>query len=234
MNKTIEDAIRTHAVAEYPRECCGLIVIKNGRRKYLPCRNIAEGTEHFAIDPEDYMHAEDRGQIVAIVHSHPNMTPEPSKADLASCEDTGLPWIILSWPSNVFKEFTPTGFRAPLVGREYNHGAVDCYSIVRDYYRDALSLELPNYYRTDEWWLKGQNLYEEHFKENGFIEVNDEIQVHDTFLMKLCSPVINHAAIYVGDGMILQHCQHLLSSKDMYGGFWQKMTVKRVRHRSLV
>ncbi|WP_422646034.1 Mov34/MPN/PAD-1 family protein, partial [Xenorhabdus miraniensis] len=41
LRKSIINAIMTHAKAEYPNECCGL-VIQNGRRQeYVPCRNTA-------------------------------------------------------------------------------------------------------------------------------------------------------------------------------------------------
>ena len=52
--------------------------------------------------------------------------------------------------------------------------------------------------------------------------------------MQVGSPVINHAAIYIGDGMIIQHCAGRLSSRDVYGGGWRRATRKALRHKSLI
>ena len=75
-----------HARSEYPREACGLLVIRKGREVYARCRNIGVGTDQFVIHPEDYAAADIQGEIVGVVHSHPGMSPEPSQADRVACE----------------------------------------------------------------------------------------------------------------------------------------------------
>jgi hypothetical protein len=51
--------------------------------------------------------------------------------------------------------------------------------------------------------------------------------------MQVASPVPNHAAIYLDDGPILHHLQGRLSSRDVYGGYWQKITTHTLRHQLL-
>ena len=46
-----------HARQDYPRESCGLLVIRKGREVYWRCRNLGVGTDQFVIHPEDYAKA---------------------------------------------------------------------------------------------------------------------------------------------------------------------------------
>ncbi|PYM86905.1 MAG: hypothetical protein DME13_07785, partial [Candidatus Rokuibacteriota bacterium] len=41
-------AIKQQAVAEYPNECCGVILVRGAERRHMPCRNV-----------QDQMHARD-------------------------------------------------------------------------------------------------------------------------------------------------------------------------------
>jgi proteasome lid subunit RPN8/RPN11 len=223
-----------HARAEYPREACGLLVIRKGREVYARCRNIGVGTDQFVIHPEDYAAADIQGEIVGVVHSHPGMSPEPSQADRVACEASGLPWHIVGFPSEDWVRIEPTGFVAPLVGREWSHGVLDCYSLVRDWFRSERGVLLPNFARFDDWWKRGENLYLDNFAQVGFEAVNfadlRSLQPGDCFLMQVASPVPNHAAVYLGDGLILHHLQGRLSSRDVYGGYWQKVTTHVLKY----
>ena len=42
----------------------------------------------FIINPEDYVKADNVGEIVGIIHSHPITPPDPSEADKISCENS--------------------------------------------------------------------------------------------------------------------------------------------------
>jgi proteasome lid subunit RPN8/RPN11 len=219
------------AKAEAPRECCGLVIIKNGKQLYIPCKNLARGTDNFILDPQDYEKADIAGEIVAVIHSHPNMSAKPSQADLVACEGSGLPWFIMGYPSEQWEYIQPSGYIAPLVGRTWSHGVLDCYSIIRDWYLQEKNIELLNFERSDEWWKIGENLYLDNFEKAGFKQISlDELQAGDCMLMCIGSEVPNHGAVYLGNGQILHHVQNRLSTRDVYGGFWLKNTYGYYRY----
>lgn len=225
--------ILEHANAELPRECCGLIINDHGKERYFPCRNIAENQKDFIMHPEDYSSAEDIGQILAVVHSHPQIGPQPSQADKVACERSGLPWHIVAVPVGNWATIQPTGYKAPILGREFSHGILDCYSLVRDWFKEEMKVDLPDFDRTEEWWTKGGNLYMENFGKAGFtrLKEGETIDRGDVILMQIASPVVNHSAIYIGNGKIIHHLTRRLSCRDVYGGYWQKNTRTVVRYR---
>jgi len=140
--------IMQHAKAEDPRECCGLVAVVKGRQRYFPCRNIAQTPdEHFVLD--GWHEVEDKGEVVAVVHSHPKTNPAPSTADRVACEKSELPWFVVNPKTEGWGYCEPEGFELPYVGREFVHGVVDCYTLVRDWYAREYGIQLRDYDRRD-------------------------------------------------------------------------------------
>jgi proteasome lid subunit RPN8/RPN11 len=234
------DDVMQHASKTAPQECCGLAVRKDGVLIYWPARNIATGNDAFEIAPEDWAAAEDTGEIVGVCHAHMYLPPVPSMADRVSAARSGLPWLIVGYPTGDAQVLAPDPYDPPLIGRPFVHGVLDCFSLIRDYYRMELGIALPDFARSDEWWLKGGDLYRQHFAEAGFVQVAGsefdmrDLREHDVLLMQVASPVLNHGAVYLGGQVILHHCQNQLSGRSVYGGFWRRATGLVVRHRSLL
>lgn len=228
----MKQAALEHALREYPRESCGLAVIIKGRERYLPCRNLGAGMDQFIMDPRDYAAAAEAGDIVAVVHSHPNLPPTPSPADRVACEASGLPWHIVSVPDGQWNLIWPVTYNQPLIGRQYVHGSQDCYTLVRDWY--ALEgLCLPDFDRSDQWWNAGQDLYVDNFERCGFVEIDpSELDYGDAILMAVSSPVPNHAAVYIGDNRIIHHAHNRLSGREVYGDFWRNLTTHVLRNEN--
>lgn len=124
-----------------------------------------------------------------------------------------------------------------LKGMQFKHGVQDCYTILRMFYQDNFGISLSDYAREDGWWDKGQNLYIDNFRREGFHLIDSprwELQPADVVLMAMRSPVANHCGIYTGNGNILHHFYGRLSNEELYKGMWYNSTVAMLRHKDVV
>ena len=228
-----------HAKAEYPRESVGLVQVIKGKQRYFKCNNIATTPdEHFVLDPDSYQEAEEKAPVVGLIHSHPTTHPNPSPADKVSCEKSNMPWYIVNPRTEQWGYYEPNGFELGYIGRQFNHGVVDCYSLVRDFYKREFNIKLYDYYRRDRWWDGDENLYMDNFAYEGFKEIPlKEISYGCVILINLESKKANHAAIYIGkenedNNKILHHVQGRLSGIDIYDGYYLINTSKVLKHEN--
>jgi len=228
-NKCRADA-EAHARAEYPREAVGLVVSVRGKPSYVPCRNQSEEPDHFILHPEDYVAAEDLGDIVAVVHSHPDAGPEPSLHDIASHSVGRIAWWIVGLQDGaVTWHEMPAAGEMPLEGRAFVHGVIDCYTLIRDYYRLERGVTLMDFHRKDDWWHSGENLYVENFTKAGFVEV-DTPSNGDVILMAIGSPTPCHGAIWLDGDILLHHLYSRLSCREVYGAAYRERTTHILRY----
>ena len=102
-----------HAQQVYPEECCGLLLNVDGVMKYIGNVKIYQATykeKSFVIDPIDYANGEDLGEVLGIIHSHPDGEMVFSHADRMACKYLDLPFylvepesksIIVLYPSEI-------------------------------------------------------------------------------------------------------------------------------------
>ncbi|MCH4245927.1 C40 family peptidase [Acinetobacter gerneri] len=239
----LKKSIMVHASETYPSECCGVIVGKD----YIPCRNISEQKDSFEIHPEDLANAEDQGEIIAYVHSHPDAATRASDLDLKQIEIHQKPWVICAYPDLDFAIYKPCGFQFPLIGRNYHHGWQDCYSLIQDFYEREFGIKLLNFPRDNLWWESKDHpsLYIENYEKAGFYEV-DSPQYGDMIICRVGrTEHPNHAVIWLGDrtelkseqaepcfggSLILHHPYNKKSLREPYGHQWEQRKVKVLRH----
>lgn len=206
-------------------EVCGLII---DNTRLFRCRNIhPEPSCHFRIDDADWLSAEEEGEVTAVFHSHPKAVPVLSGADRSSQVLTRLPWWLAC--DGMVHKFRPVPH---LLGRRFEHGVMDCYTLFRDAYH-LCGIDLPDFERTDGWWVREENLYLKNMAANGFIRIDArEMQPGDVIIRKPfpgADPC--HAMILLADEQVLHHdCAGHLSRRESYRFAYQKQTHSIWRH----
>ena len=195
--KEVDAEILARAM-ESDHEICGVIV-----------DDVPVFLDNIAEDPEnDFLIKETPENAQAIFHSHPGGPFYPSDLDMRQQYATMLPWAIacthprhneVFW----FGDGVP---KPPLIGRPFRHGVTDCYELIRDFYAQVHSINLPHVPREWGWWHEGQTLYEDYFREVGFTPTDfHNVRPGDGLLISIRSKTPNHAAVYIGDGLMLHH-----------------------------
>lgn len=219
----LKKEILTYCKTVAPNEACGFVILDYQQNDpvFLPCENIASDPEqYFEIAPDEFIQAELKGEIIAVVHSHPDGEMRLSVADRQMQENAQLDfWLVCGDELHCFPVIPP------LVGREFIHGKTDCYTLFHDFYALA-GVDLPEFERRDMWWETGGNLYLDNMAQHGFrrLDVNEPLDVGDVILMQVGANIANHAGIYLGEQMVLHHSPKRLSKRDMYDGYWLKHT----------
>lgn len=227
--------IMRHVADEYPKEACGVITQKSRVQKYHRIDNVhSEPEKHFSMDSLQYAEATDKGELVAVVHSHTGdgATTIPSAHDLCICDEMGVSWVIVSWPEGDMRIIEPQ--KRPLIGRPWDLGSYDCWGLVMAWH-ELNSVKLNDFRKSYKWWEPefGENLYQENYLKEGFIPTGKDPEPGDMVIMQLQAEVWNHAGIYVGENQILHHYSGRLSKLDIYSGWYQEHAVMVCRHKDL-
>lgn len=126
-----------------------------------------------------------------------------------------------------------------LLGRTFDHGRTDCYSLMCDFFRLNFGLEFPDVVRPNDWWEpdaqgRTMNIYMDGYRELGFELVNEHPMLWrpgDVILMAVRSSVANHGGILLPGGKILHHLYGQISCIEDYSRpFFRNQTVAVLRH----
>jgi len=238
----IETAIASHALAEFPREACGVVTPAG----YRPLRNVAPDPEDAFDCAGELAELQVEGlEILALVHSHPHRPPErpacegPSEEDMRQQLAMGVPWgLVLTDGVNCRPTlwWGPGVPIPPLEGRDFRHGPSgsdgrgDCYALIKDWYQLERGITLPEFPRDERWWEDRKDLYVRGFAGAGFERIGfEELQPGDVVLAHVLSDQVNHGGIYVGNGLVLHHLAGKLSRTEPIGR-WRQLVTYALRH----
>jgi proteasome lid subunit RPN8/RPN11 len=229
-----QEAIAQHAKEGFPNEVCGLIVEEKGNLVAVRTENVAEDpTQFFKIDPHVYFRAISKGNVRAIYHSHPTAEAKFTDSDKTTSEACELPLYVYSIREERLNVYIPNGFRCPYLGRAYVAEVHDCLTLAQDYYQWEYGIELTTVPRTPELYRRGNKNIGQWAEENSleFIPVPEE--PGDLILMShRCTNYPNHLGIYLGERMFMHHLLDKPSNKELYAGYWEKISLRSLRHRS--
>lgn len=213
----IQDLIFWFADGYAPQEMCGAIAdIHDKGRRFFAIDNIAENPEEtFEMNPKGWQALAEDGEIVAVVHSHPNGEPFLSGADRQMQIQTGLPWILAV--GGRLKQFRCCPH---LRGRVFEYGKADCGALIRDAFM-LMGIDLPDHTRGDIDDDAEHEYLRKHFERVGFVRISDGLRGGDVILTSYGGHA-NHAALYLGDGQILHHAYNQLSRREPFNQWWSE------------
>ena len=229
----MDNEILKYCFEKYPEEACGVILNQKGTLKWIPCENVAEDKENsFKISAVDYASLSLQGDIYAIVHSHPDESCDPSEKDKKASEHLKVPYHIYSIPSGEKHVYTPSISIAPYIGRVYEFGVTDCWTLVRDYYLQEFKYTLPMIEFDEEFYDKGIDYFGNNMEAWGGFEVSTP-QVGDVVLFKIMNDIENHCGVYIGEGKYIHHMRDRLSCTDSIYSSWGKYITRYIRCKKL-
>lgn len=223
----IEAAARSHALAAFPNESCG--VVAGGA--YHAIDNISETpATDFAMAHSTWIDF----KVEAVIHSHPKrLSAVPSANDMRHQIASGIPWGIICTDGEAASSPVWWGdFRLdePLLGRQFIPGVTDCYSAIRAWRWQTFKIKLPDFPRDMQWWDRGEDLYNDGFSKAGYRPIaQSEARCGDVALINFRSKVPNHGGTLVEDGLFYHHLQNRLSGREPVGR-WQAMISKWLRY----
>lgn len=240
LNPKIENDIRNHAEGFPNEEVCGFVVFNGKNLEIIEGVNTSDNKAHtFSISPKSFVRASFSGEIVAYYHSHVSEIESFSELDKINAKSHKLTAILYHLPTDSFKEYSAESVIPSYTGREFQIGVADCVSLVRDYYKKELNVNLLDYFRDNNWAEATPNIFDEKYPENNLTLVKHEnikiedCKLHDIVLFQfrdISAP--SHAAIYLGNSFILHHPRNKYSVIERFSESFIRRAVRILRHKT--
>ena len=226
IDKNIYQQVAKLALEKPREEVCGLIVLDQfGEISVEHCENINQNKSNgFVIDAKKFLQYKKNKNILAIYHSHPDDSADPSRLDLLQSEELCLPFVIYSAKNKDFFIHIPDSCPIKeLTQRYYVENLQNCIGLVVDFYRKKHKFIFKdfNFYlkRQESSWrftfdtlIRCKNL----FKKNGFKKIKKEQMTQDDLIIFQIGKNEIHFGICLDNDEFLHHPFYGLSQKSFF------------------
>jgi len=240
-NSQIKIYIKNLALKKTNEEICGFIYFKEKEYKFdiFPCKNRAENKiNNFIISPQDYLNCSSLGKIVACYHSHVNESVEFSEIDKSNSNAYNIHYILYNIKYDIFNFYSPNKENNPYIGRPFVLGKSDCFTLMQEYAlkEEKVHIKFPKDLTYPRHLDDIKDLYETNFKNQGFIKLDKGIKLNKSDGIMMMFPGVSdkfptHAAVYIGDGLILHQPFNSFSCVNIYDNFFKKHTSYVLRYK---
>lgn len=232
IEKKILEEIKEISWKSPEREVCGFIVYSEGEVFVKDCKNIHPDPLQFKIKSQDFLKIKNNYKLLYLFHSHINESSSLSESDKIKSNSLGLKFVVYSLRDDTFDFYEPSFHNNQYVGKNFNIGFSDCYSLLRDYYFNEFGINLNDYPRSQFWKSKTPDLMLSNFEKEGFFQIKEEnIQKNDVILIgDPKTDVPCHILVYMGKNEILHHPMNGKSLIEVYSDKYRKVSKIFLRH----
>jgi proteasome lid subunit RPN8/RPN11 len=230
IDKKIKNFIKNHSLKDNPKESCGFIVQDNEIFKCIPCENIAKDPiENFKISSRDYLNIKNKyNKIFYIYHSHTNNNENLSEEDISCSENISLPIIMYNLNADLFKVYEPININKNYIGRYFEIGKYDCYTLIKDFLKNELNIDISAILNYKDF-TQAQNIFNENlslnfFENKGFNFIKDKESLEKNDILILQNNSGKHFALYLGNNKILHQPMLSFSKIENYCNFYKRQT----------
>ena len=248
LSDLIKKEIQSHSEENSNEESCGFVLSDSVVR----CSNVSENPAgHFTISPFEYLKTSRKEKIKAVYHSHISDNDNFSQEDKKMSRSHNLPFVLYHVKSKNFLCFDPKKERTVDIGTEFVLGKTDCYTLVKDYYKNLGVKVKGNNDLGRKWLKKNPYLIQDLFDlnqaaldlgvdnpEQTVIEKEwdniESLKKHDVIVFEMIKgegPC--HVGVYLGDGMMYHHPRKRFPTTEVLTPVIQRKIYKIYRHTQI-
>jgi len=190
----------------------------------------------FRIDPLNFLECLELGEPICIYHSHPS-GGEMSAYDLSNSNGHQMPYIMLNLENNNF--YYSDSSLNEFLGREFQYGVNDCFSVIEDYYKEVLNIDFKGdcpRSTEEQDFREDFNIIDEGPLALGFKKIcfnsPSELQKYDLLVFRL-SKKPGHLGLSLSPSFFLHQMAEKLSCVELFSESHQKRTEYIWRHEKL-